>query len=580
MSEKTDIRLIKILIIFSYLLFTSALINLAINAPVFGYELSIYSSIPFFWVLIILAVFIAMSVIVFQAYIKIFAHFWLAFLILFLSSLIIFLVPIFRGYFIYGGNDPFAHLKTTNLIIADGHFTENYYPIIHILGAVLVEISSLRLETVIKLLSPLFSMIYMLFTYYLALVVSKRRDCATIAAATGSIPLYAYFHVTVYPHMIATFLLPLVFYLYFKSSDFKYYSLLMIMLILLPFTHAVPSLILIACLVSAWGALRICKIRELTPQMKISVNPALISFLTWFTWWSTNAAFRRIIRVYNWLFGELKEIPRTAEVIPIFELGRSLWLELFLKMYGIQLLYTILFIISLVIVVVYFSKKKSNYSYLFILSVVILTSGILYVLMYLSAGFMTFGRFLGANIGIWATPVFVAFIFSKINIKKIGILLVTTILILSFSFGVVNIYRSPWILQPNWHFTYHDYSAFCWEAKHPAESSGYAWTGSPLGRAPLASWKWTAREGIVYIPPNFNYGTNNILRQSLPVDTVIFLGESRQIMASKNPILINSPIAGLWTYPGLNDNDALKLEYDPSVYIYYSNGENKFLLVK
>lgn len=571
-------RLIKISITFSFILIFLALVILKINSPVSGYELSIYSSIPVFWMLIILAISTGIIIIVYQSFSKNYQYFWPAFFILILGNFILLSLPFFRGYFLYGGNDPNAHLQMTLSIVSSGYFSDNYYPITHILGAQLIEVCSLRPETAIKTIPPIFSILFMLFIYYLATAVSIKREGAILAAAASPTLLFSYYHITVYPHAIGVFIYPLIFYLYFKSSNeqsVSYKAMLIILLILSPFVHAVPSAVLIACLVAAEIAKMICKARGLTRRINISFNPAMISFITFFIWWSSYAVFGRIKGVYDWFFGEVKEIPRTAEVEPIFELGRQTWIELLIKMYGNQLIYLILSLIAIGIIFVYFWRGKSEFKNYFILSVILLTSVFAYLLIYLTGGFMTVGRFLGANIGVWATPVLVAL--SLVKLRRIGVLLVASVLIVSFTLGALSIYRSPWILQPNWHFTYHDVSTIDWNREHRAEGFGYAWMGSPVGRVPTGGWKWASEE---YIPPHFGYDNNTMLGESFSKDTIIFFGERRQRLASENPALANSPLGGTWAYPEFENNDFNKLKFDQSVNILYSNGENDVLLVR
>lgn len=578
-------RLIKILITLSFLLISVALIVLKINSPVSEYELSIYSSISLFWLLTILVISTGIAIIVNQAFSQNYQDFWLAFFILILGNFIILSLPYSRGYYLYGGNDPNGHLHMTLSIVSNGYFGDNYYPITHILGAQLIKICSIKPETVIKLIPPLFSVLFMLLSYYLTVAVSQRKGCALLAAVASSAFLFSYYHVTVYPHALATFLFPLIFYLYFKSSTNLSYKVgLVILLLLLPFVHPVPSAVLIACLIATEIAKMVYKARKPCTQvngLNISFNPAIISFITFFTWWSSYAVFGSgIKKVCNWFLEETKEIPRVAEVEPVFELSKQTTIELLIKMYGHQLLFSILSLIAMGIIFVYFWRKRGEIKNYFILSVVLLISAFTYSLIYFTQGFITVGRFLGANIGVWATPVLVAFFLSRLNRRKTGVLLVTSILIGSFTLSALSVYRSPWTLQPNWHFTYYDVSAISWRSEHLAEGFGYAWIGSPIGSAPKGGWEWVAGMGVVNIPSHFGYDDNTMLGHLLPVDTIIFLGEYRQRMASKDPALVNSPLGGTWAYPGYNDDDFYKLMLDPSVNILYSNGEDKILLVR
>jgi hypothetical protein len=61
---------IKIATILAYLAIILALVFLYINSPVTGYELSIYTAIPLFWVFILIAIFISVLALLYQTYKK------------------------------------------------------------------------------------------------------------------------------------------------------------------------------------------------------------------------------------------------------------------------------------------------------------------------------------------------------------------------------------------------------------------------------------------------------------------------------------------------------------------------------
>jgi len=78
--EKVYLNNIKILIILSYVLTSLALIILEVNSPVAHYELSIYSSIPLFWILIIVSTLIGIVTIIYQVLHENYQNFWFSFL--------------------------------------------------------------------------------------------------------------------------------------------------------------------------------------------------------------------------------------------------------------------------------------------------------------------------------------------------------------------------------------------------------------------------------------------------------------------------------------------------------------------
>lgn len=570
-------RMLKALNVLSFILTFFALVILKTSGPVAHYEISIYSSIPSFWIFIISATLIGIVSMVYQVYAKYYKIFWLSFLALILDVFIILSLPFFRGYYMYGGNDPNAHLQMSLSIIASGYISEdNFYPITHILGAIFIELSSIRPEIIINLLAVIFTILFMVFTYFLTASVSPRKEYAVLSSAASVTFLFSYYHVTTYPQALSLFLFPLVFYLYFKSSNATltgWKVMLIILLIIMPFTHPVTAIVLISCLIAS-------DIGKAIFVKKITLNATLISFITFFIWYSNFAIFSgQIQRVNNWLFSEIEKIPRKEEVIPVLEMGKEESLELFIKMCGHISIYLILSIIASFLIIIAAIKKKEEIKNYFIILALFLVSSFSYLLLFMAGSLTTFGRFLGNNVGMWVTPVLTAFVlFSGLKRnKKVGVAL-TIILMFAFTLSTFSVYRSPWILQPNWHFTYHDVSAINWKNEHIAGGFGNAMVASPIGHVKRGSWKWAQVEDI---RPHFGYSNYSTLGESLSKDTIIEFGEHRQRSVSRDPRLEKSPVMGMWAFPEINEGDIDKLlEQDESVNILYSNGDNMILLVR
>lgn len=583
-----DSRVLKISISLTFILIFLALIFLGINSPVSGYELSIYSSIPTFWVLIVVATSIGIAVTVYQIYCDNYQYFWFAYLSLILGILIILSLPIIRGYFLYGGNDPNAHLKNAISIVSSGKISNNYYPITHILGAMLIEITSIRPETVIKFLPVIFSVLFMIFTYFLATQVSSKKEYSILASAASTTLLFSYYHIAVYPQALSLFLLPLFFFLYFRSSYIKiisganfasYKTILIILLLLMSFIHPVTSIVLIFCLIVVESIKKFLN-RSLELHSKTSFNLVLISSVTFLLWWSSFSLFTAKLKdTYSWLF--LKEasemIPRTEEVSPVLEMGIKNTIFLSMKMYGPQMIFGLLSLIALVLIFIKFQKKNKEYYNYYIIAVLLLTSSITYLLVFLSQGVTTVGRLLGANIGAWLTPILATFTLIEVfNKKKSCLILVTLILILSFTLGAFSVYRSPYIQQANWHFTYHDSSAFEWYDSHH-NVSAISVIGSPRGRVGGSFWGW----GFGEIPPHFGYHNHSkMLGEYLSEDTMMLLGEMREKLILNDPTLRNSTLLGTWALLEFDEMDFEKLGRDHSVNKLYTNDDFKILMVK
>ena len=573
--------LLKAVSILSFIFITVALILIAKNSPARGYELSIYSSLPWItWLFLISTLAIGISIIVYEAFTSK-SNFWLVgFFIILLVNFIILSLQIFRGYYAYGLADPLEHLGRARSIASTGFISEgNFYPVTHILGAVLIEISSIPPEIAMKYLPVIFTVLFMLFTYLLASVVSLKKEYGILAAAASSALLFSYYHLTPYPHALSLLTFPLMFYLYFKSLNTPSLSnkiALIILILLFPFFHPVLEMVLISCLVIAEVAKLGCarRIRYSCRAGNISLNPALISFITFFLWISYFAVLGSTVRrVFQWTAGETSVVARAGELEPVFGLGPWDFFKLLLKMFGHNLIFIILSLVALGIIIRYFLQRRNGVRNLFILSLLFLTSSIVYIIIAMSLGLITWGRILGANVGMWAAPVLTSFalyeIFKRPRIPKIiGIAVVVIILFSASTIGVFSVYRSPWISQPNWQITQMDMCGSEWFSSRKTPDFAYA----PMG--------WIRGYHQFKMPEHFGYPEHESVGEAVGKETYIVLTE-RFKQASAEPTFkewIN--IEDCFAKPGFAEEDFVRIEKDSSVNKVYSNGEFDTFLVR
>ncbi len=545
--------------------------NLAINSPVAGYELSIYSSIPVFWILIISAIAIGISLLVWQAIKGNDNYFWPSFAVIILGNLVILLLPYIRGYYLYGGNDPLGHFNITSSIVMDGHFSEtNYYPIIHILGAQISQISSLPVEITINFLPVIFSILFMVFMYLLAKKITPKRSYALLAAAASAALLFSYYHITVYPQGLSLLLFPLFFYVYFNAETYStsWRIILIIFLFLFPFLHANTCVVVILALVAAEIAKYVYRARGFDLSYRITFNPALISFITFMLWWSSYSVFGMGIRnVYNWFVSEAHAITRVEELDSVFSMSTGDWFSLMLKMYGDHIIYLALTLIAFIIIIWRFTKKYITSLSLFQVLFIYLGSLLAYFIAFL-AGFMTMGRVLGLNVLLWAGPILASFaLITILKNMKVRAVIATLILSTTFVLSIFSLYRSPWISQPNWQTTYQDVDGIEWYQDNKPREVDTFFMGTSIG------------SNTQKIPLHFGYDINSTLGESIAKDMIILFGK-RQEYASENQDLTNSTLSGTWYIPGFNSQDYANLFLDPTVSQLYSNGEFKILLAE
>jgi len=574
-------RVLKITSSISFILIALALILIARNSPATGYELSIYSSLPWItWLFLISALALGISIIVYEAFTSK-SKFWLiGFFIIILVNFVILSLQFFRGYYLYALSDPLAHLGWARSIASTGFISEgNFYPVTHILGAVLIEVCDIAPETVMKYLPVIFTVLFMLFTYLLASVVSSKKEHAILAAAASSALLFSYYQLTPYPHALSLLTFPLIFYLYFKSLNAPSLSnniALIILILLFPFFHPVPEIVLISCFVIAEVAkLGWARRMHYSYRMEnISMEPALISFIAFFLWISYFTVLGSTSkRVFQWTAGETSSvIARASELEPVFGLSWWGFFKLLLKMYWHNLIFIILSLIALGMIIRYFIQRRKEIGNFFILSLLFLTSSVIYIILAMSLGMITWGRLLGSNVGIWAAPVAVGFvlyeIFKRPGIPKIiGIAAVVIILFSASTIGVFSVYRSPWISQPNWQITRMDLCGADWFGSYKAPDFAFA----PMG--------WIGGYHYFKMPYHLGYPEQESVGEVVGKETYIVLTE-RFKQASAEPALeewMNIP--GCFARPGFNKEDFARIEEDPSVNKVYTNKEFEVLKV-
>ena len=213
LDQDTRINKIALTLIFIGILF---ILYILIDMPAAsGYEVSIYEAFsPDFWFLYILIIFSSIGL-SFHSILKN-TNWWKGYLaIILIMNLLVLFLPIIRGYEFYGrgGSDVYYHLAGAKHILNTGLIMESdFYPIIHIITAILNIIGlsdSLHLTTII---SSTFYIVYLFSLYALGRAMMKSERGGALLAIFGSPFLFSFGHFAFYPFLFSLFLLPLVLY--------------------------------------------------------------------------------------------------------------------------------------------------------------------------------------------------------------------------------------------------------------------------------------------------------------------------------------------------------------------------------
>jgi hypothetical protein len=244
----------KLLSLISLALLAIAIFAAYIN-PAEGYELDTYASTPLIvWVSVYFGFVVGGGIIVSQVLAKEkesekIKTWILGLVLLLLSRIVLLYVPYLRGYVSWRG-DNIAYLGMIEDILNTGHFTStNVYPITHILISGISQITGISAQLVANLSTALISVLFVLFIYLLAGVLTNNKRIQILAVAiVGVIILAGGYNIILSPNGWSIFFMPLLFYLYFKRFDRGYRFLLILLLLVYPFFHPLSALIVIVAL--------------------------------------------------------------------------------------------------------------------------------------------------------------------------------------------------------------------------------------------------------------------------------------------------------------------------------------------
>jgi hypothetical protein len=413
-----------------------------------------------------------------------------------------------------------------------------------------------------------------------------KQGGALLAAATTAL-FFNYYHVCTYPQALSIMTLPLVFYLYFKGfggASVPFRAAFVIVLLLFAFFHPATAAVLIACLVAAEAAKAMWRLRRSTSPSpvsgvvdRITLEPTFICSVAFLTWMSSFYILATTLRnLLRWLAGEMQSIPRVVEVQQMFEalgIGVQQELVLALKMYGDNLIYLCLSAIALLIIGYRFVRRQIEFTNLSILSMAFLVSGPAWVLVFAGSLLITFGRLLGANIMMWATPVLAALALYEIfgRWKRAGFIVVTSVVLCASVIGVFGVYHSPAILQTSWQVPRRDVRGADWLVRHSESDERHKL--ATLGIDPAVAW------GKAGIPEHLGYRQQERLGQSWAMDVHLMLAK-RSKLAAADAVLSKTVISDSRVVRGgFERADFQRLERDSSVAKLYSNGELDVMLV-
>jgi hypothetical protein len=241
-------RAIKLFAAIGFVLVALAAVS-AWNSPATGYESSIYWSTPILvWACLIYCIVCGIAIIVHQAYRRDeHSNLWIIGLILLLvSNTLILSLYIIRGYAMWNASgDTGTHLGIIQNIINTGSFALNtvWHPITHIHTAQISQIFNTSPESIVQWMPIVIAPLYVVFIYYLARSILRKKREAMVATIAASALTYGAFLAFI-PNLIANMVFPMILFLFIMSlttANWQWRAMLILTLLILPLFHEIPT---------------------------------------------------------------------------------------------------------------------------------------------------------------------------------------------------------------------------------------------------------------------------------------------------------------------------------------------------
>lgn len=465
--------------------------------PAKGYEISIYAVYPsFFWGLIILSITIIWLILIYDST-KMDKRevIFLPVLAIVIIKMILLLLPLFRGYLFYGRADTVYHLSYIKEIVKTGEYvierTHNYYPHIHVLGALIYYLTGYSIYEISIILILMFNLLYISGFIILGRAIGLNSAITLLFILPFQ---FSFYHTNILPSFFALYFVPMILYLYHKKTIYKNDGnkhtininkislIITIFLLALVLLHPATTFYFILTLIGFVLATKFVY-RTNTTDVRSILNYILLASIILVTWYFSFSRLQNDFRrVFYWFMG-IYDKPSIVEyqlnILSRAELPFLLVLDVFIKKYYVAVIYII---ISLACAVFYLYngliKKGSNkeddriiINYFLAFAIVSTTSLLqlfVYLLEYSPIRVVRVPIFIGTILSILILTKFILSQNSRFHLTKrvVIYILIVSLVYTSAIISVFNIYESPLINVRNGQVTLMEVKGLEWLSKN------------------------------------------------------------------------------------------------------------------
>lgn len=598
-------------IFISILCFTSIAVAVVVagNSVATEYELSIYAKTPvLFWVLLLVCMIGSVLLITYRA-LSGNRDIHMGFIIgpLTLANVTVFLLPVLRGYSLYASSDSLVHLGWGLDVARTGHLGDaNFYPAIHILIAQLSQICNLSPTSVGKLLPVFLSVGSMIWIYWVGSVSLPERGQALLSVALASGFLLNNMHIMVYPQTLPFLLILMVLYLRLNGSVNRNWAgkiLLVISLLALPYSHPVPSAMIVLLLFALELSDVLYKRISGSPfRQTMSINLPLISTIAFFMWIASFAVFGQTLRALGENLREPLGGPNVQALGVLFEQTSPKSVAgVFLKMYGDSLLCLLLAAIGAAIIIVRVRAGRKGLGNLCALTAVWLATGPLELFVFAGTGRQTVARLANLTLAVFLSPLLAGYgLYEALrHMKWVSAFFLSIILVVVvWTSGLLGVYHSPWILQPSWQLMRAHVQGSEWFLENKEDTKLFTVMDYPYmllhaiphithGRH-FVSLREDLLESVLEpgrirqqgVSRQFSYDRFMSLGQAISDDRYLLITKRFQLVIGGPELRGKGLKTGPPMFADFDASDFELLEQDPSVNKVYSNGELEIRLVR
>jgi hypothetical protein len=572
---------------------------IATTPPASGYELSLYEAYPpVLWVLLAINVFFSIYTIL-QSSDREPRTLFYGFFSVLLFETIIFLLPMFRGYYSInrGSGDLYYHMFVADQILNSGHvLTADIYPIMHIWLSIFYQFLTDYIVS-IMILSIAFFIFYILSLFILGTTILGTKKGGSLVSLFGIPLIFSGLHNGFIPFFFALLTFPLILYAYHKirntaAQKNRFYICLVVLSFFIVFCHPMISvfLLIMFCLFTlfelfkGWATLRQLNIEAANILIIISVTLSL--------WWLQNSqALDSLQTIATALFEQgshMSIISHQMSAVSTSNASIGLVINRFLIIYGPIFLYFLISLLFLFYLAYQYFKNNKMFETEFMYSLQFCVAVFLGIVL-MTGYFVIAEPTRAASYGLVLATILCG-LFAYHERHRVGLIpTVTVIVTLVCVVTILTLYASPWTGQTNPALTYGDKNGIDWTLEYrnteipfvKEEISNSKYARYFYEKTPVTNFQNLNEYALSQnlnkytspvIPSHFGYLSNRTISDSfayLP-ENEVYLITTELMRAAPNAL----PEERRNLVKSFTDTDFIRLKNDPTVNLIYSGGDN------